>query len=163
MPSPNWLPVVSIIVPTITTLAAAVIQPIVAARMNQPQTNPEPKNPKNLIQISSGRFTHASTSSWLPLSSIFISICLLPYEVTHAKPLTAQWVFIISVVVSSIFCNLVLMSVSALSRVTGKIIDLDHRRDGTTEHMLGVEGVLIDRVTQLEQQVAKSKEQPQRS
>lgn len=149
MPSANWLTVVNIIAPPITTLAAAVIGPIVAVRVNQPKTKPEPKNPKNLIQISGGRLVRTSISSWLPLSGIFISICFLPYDITHAKPLTAEWVFIISVTVSGIFCNLVLMSVAALSRVTGKIIDLDHGRDGTTDRMLSIEGVLIDRVTQL--------------
>jgi hypothetical protein len=51
------------------------------------------------------------------------------------------------------------MNVAALSRITGKIIDLDHTRDGTTDHMLGVEGILIDRVTRLEQQVDNLKEQ----
>ncbi len=142
MPSPIWLLILSIIVNAITALAAPVIQVYVTTRMSQPKPNPVPINPKNLIHTSGGKLASISTSIWLPVVGVLFNICILPYEILHAKPVTGLSVFVISVLVGGIFYNFTLISESSLLRLIGKMVELDQHRDESTGRMLGIEGVL---------------------
>lgn len=150
MPSANWLLVVSIIVNAITTLAAPAVGVLVAERKNQPKPIPDPKNPKKRTQRIGGRPIRISNSLWvLPLFGILFNFCILPYEIRHANPVTGRAVFEISLAVTGIFYNLVLIHLSSLDRLIGRIIDLDGKRNETMSRMVDIEGHLIDIVKQL--------------
>jgi hypothetical protein len=139
MPSSNWLAIVSIMVSAITTLTAPVLALLVAARINQPKPTPEPKKPKNLIHRIGGLLMRVSTSPWiLPPFGLLLNICVLPYVIRHANPITGKSVFAISLIVTSAFCNLLLISISGLSRITRKMLDHDETRDETISGIIDV-------------------------
>lgn len=154
MPSASWLAIDSIIVNAITTLAAPTVALLVAARMSQPKPTPDTKNPKNRTQRIGGRLIRISIPLWIvPLLGALFNICILPYEIHHANPVTGQAVFRISLVVTGIFYNLVLIYFSSLDRVIGKIIDLDGRRNETISRMVDIEGSLIERIEELDMRI----------
>jgi hypothetical protein len=150
MPSATWLLILSIIVNAITVLAAPVIQVYAAARMSQPKPKPVPKNPKNLIHTSGGKLARIFASIWLPVSGVLFNICVLPYEITHAKPVTGLSVFVISVLVGGVFYNLALITDSSILQLIGKMSDLHGYHIEIIGRVVDTEGSLIERVEQLE-------------
>ena len=152
MPSANWLVIVSIIVSAITTLAAPIVALFVAARMNQPKPIPDPKNPKKRTHKMGGWPIRVLTSPWvLPLFGFLFNICILPYEIHHANPVTGKAAFEIALVVAGIFYNLALIYLSSLHRLIEKIIENDGRRNETIGRIVDIEGQLINKVKQLDE------------
>jgi len=92
---------------------------------------------------------NAGSSPWVfPPLGIVLNICILPYVLRHANPLTAEAVLSISLVVTSFFCNLLFISISGISRLLGKMIHQDGKRDETLSGIIEVQGLLIERVKQ---------------
>jgi hypothetical protein len=149
MPGASSLPIVSIVVSAITTLGAPIIALFVAARMNRPKPTPEPKPAKNRIQRIGDWLLRVSASPWaFPPFGILLNLGTLPYEFRHANPVTGKTVFVISLTIAAIFTNLVFMFLFDISRIIGKMLDQDERRDATISRMIDIQGRLIERSEQ---------------
>jgi len=148
---PIWAMILIAAIPAIATL----LQPFAVVSANsraiQPKASPDTQNPKNLAQTRGGWFSRAVMSTWMPLFGVLLNICLLPYEIHHAHPLTGLWVFAISFLVAGIFYNLMLMHISSVLRVIGRMVDINRDHSEVKSRMVDIEGSLIEMVGQLQQ------------
>jgi hypothetical protein len=112
----HWLQVGSIITGLVGPTLAQIVGQILAWRLNHPKPKPE-NRPKTRPQRLGAWLLRACLSPFVfPPLGIVTSICLLPYELHHATPVTGQMVFAISFSVASLFYNVILMFLLAVAR-----------------------------------------------